>query len=509
MGRSFLTTPIYYVNDEPHLGHTYTTVTVDALARWRRLCGDEVRFLTGTDEHGLNVARAAAAHGTTPEDWAATTSARYRAAWETMGIAYDDFIRTTEPRHVRAVQHFLEAVRDRGHLRLGVYEGPYCVSCEAYYTDTEAPDGSCPIHGRPLERMAEENYFFRLSEFTEPLLRWYEEHPQAVVPASRRNEALGLIRGGLQDISVTRTSISWGVPVPWDPRHVVYVWFDALVNYLTSIGYGEDPGRVATWWPVATHVIAKDILRFHCVWWPAMCMAAGLEPPQQVLVHGWLLVGGEKMSKTRLNRILPGDLVARYGRDPVRYYLLRETPIGADGDFSAEGLVARCNADLANNLGNLLSRVAAVLERRFEGHSPPLPDTAESRLAPAVERAVRAAIAAWDARAPHAALEETFGLVHLANAELEAVEPWRATTASDAAGGVLAEACEVLRVVALLAWPAMPASMETLWARLGLAGSPADGRLPDALVWGAAGSAGGAAVRRGEPLFPRLEEESA
>ncbi|HEX2064683.1 MAG TPA: methionine--tRNA ligase, partial [Acidimicrobiales bacterium] len=360
MGRYYVTTPIYYVNDAPHIGHAYTTVTADALARWHRLMGDEVFFLTGTDEHGLKIAQTAEANGVTPQEWTDRTVERFKAAWEQLEIGYDDFIRTSESRHHTAVQAFLQQVYDNGDIELGTYEGPYCVACEDYYTDSQLVDGNCPLHLRPVVRMKEENYFFKLSRYEQRLLDWYDANPDAVQPEAKRNEALGFIRQGLQDISITRTSLTWGVPVPWDAGHVFYVWYDALINYCTAIGFGSQPERFATWWPAVHHLIGKEILRFHCVWWPAMCMAAGIDPPANVFVHGWLLVKGEKMSKTRLNQIAPSQLVDDFGVDGYRYHFLRDTPLGPDGDFSYERMVERYNTDLANNLGNLLSRVATV-----------------------------------------------------------------------------------------------------------------------------------------------------
>ncbi len=495
VARFFLTTPIYYVNDVPHVGHAYTTVNGDALARWHRLLGDEVLYLTGTDEHGLKVAQSAEANGVEPGEWADRTSERFRAAWRQLDISNDDFIRTTEPRHHRAVRRFLGAIHDNGFIELGTYEGPYCVSCEAYYSESELVDGNCPIHGRPVESVKEENYFFKLSRFEQPLLDWYEANPDAVRPESKRNEALGFIRQGLQDISITRTSLRWGVRVPWDERHVFYVWYDALVNYITAIGYGEDDARFERWWPAVHHLIGKEIIRFHCVWWPAMCMAAGIDPPAHFFVHGWLLVGGEKMSKTRLNQIAPGDLVEEFGVDAVRYQLLRDTPFGSDGDFSYEGLVARYNADLANNFGNLVSRVATVVGSKCGGLGPaPRPG---SRL-----EVVEAAGEGWQRLAPHEALEATWRLIRETNAELEATEPWKAAPGPEV-DAVLGSALEAVRIVALLAWPAMPRACEEVWRRIGLDGSPGDQRLPEAATWG--GYRGGVAVEKGPPLFPRVK----
>jgi methionyl-tRNA synthetase len=495
----YLTTPIYYVNDAPHIGHAYTTVNCDAVARWHRLLGDDTFFLTGTDEHGLKIQRAAEAAGMTPLAMADHNSARYRDAWAELDIQFDDFIRTSEERHRISVQELLGRIRDNGHIELGSYEGMYCVSCEDYYTEAQAPDGLCPIHGRPLETLAEENYFFRLSRFEQPLLDWYESHPDFVQPSTKRNEALGFIKQGLQDISITRTSIDWGVPVPWDDRHVFYVWYDALINYATAAGFGSDPAAFEKWWPVAHHVIGKEIIRFHCVWWPAMLMAAGLEPPKEVHVHGWLLVGGEKMSKTKLNHIAPHDLVEDFGVDPYRYHFLRDVAFGNDGDFSYEGMVQRYNTDLANNLGNLLSRVATVVAKKCDGVGPaPSPDSPLAAVAAAV---YADAADGWERLVPSDALEATWRLIRETNAHLEANEPWKAEP-GPGVDAVLGDALEVLRIVAILGSPAMPSTMREVWRRIGLPGSPEDQRLPEAAGWG--GYPGGLPVEKGQPLFPRM-----
>jgi methionyl-tRNA synthetase len=497
--RFYVTTPIYYVNDAPHVGHAYTTVNADALARWHRLAGDDVFFLTGTDEHGQKVARAAEEHGVSPQEWTDQLSPRFASAWAELNISNDDFIRTTEPRHHQTVQRFLQQIYDNGWIAKDTYSGLYCISCEQYYTEADLLDGKlCPIHRTPVEVLEEDNYFFRLSAFEDRLIEWYEKQPDAVIPEAKRNEALSFIKGGLHDISITRTSISWGVPVPWDGVHVFYVWYDALVNYLTAIGYGEDEERFAAWWPAVHHLIGKEIIRFHCVWWPAMCMAAGIEPPAQVQVHGWLLVGGEKMSKSSLNQIAPGDLVADYGVDAVRYHLLRDTPLGSDGDFSAEGITARYNADLANNLGNLLARVTTVVGSKCNGIGP-VPDD-NSRLAAVAAAVGTDAIDAWNASFPHLALEATWRLIRETNAELETAEPWKAEPGPEV-DAVLGSALEVLRIVALLVAPAMPTAADEIWRRIGLSGSPSEGRLPEDASWGR--YPGGLPVEKGAPLFPR------
>jgi methionyl-tRNA synthetase len=500
VARFYVTTPIYYVNDVPHVGHAYTTVIADALARWHRLRGDDVFFLTGTDEHGLKVQRAAEANGLTPQEQADQTSARYRQVWSALDIGYDDFIRTSEERHHLATAALMQAAYDNGWIDLRPYEGLYCVSCEAYYSESELLDGNrCPIHGTEVERLVEQNYFFKLSAFSDRLLEWYESNPGAVTPEAKRNEAIGLIKSGLRDISISRTSITWGVPVPWDPGHVFYVWYDALINYATAIGYGSDTSRFERWWPAVHHLIGKDILRFHCVYWPALLMAAGVDPPARIAVHGYLLVGGEKMSKSALTGIAPTDLTPTFGVDGFRYHLLRDQPFGPDGEFSYEGMVSRYNADLANNLGNLLARVATVVERKCGGIGP-APDP-NSPLGGVAAAAYEAAAGAWDRIAPSEALEATWRLVRETNAALEVAEPWKAEP-GPAVDAVLGDALEALRILAILASPALTRASQEIWRRIGLPGRVDDQRVPESLAWGS--YPGGLKVERGAPLFPRI-----
>ena len=510
----YLTTPIYYVNDAPHVGSAYTTVNADALARWHRLLGDDVYFMTGTDEHGAKIVEAAEAHGTSPQEWTDRTSVRFIQTWERLHISNDDFIRTTEPRHHAVVQQFLQKIYDNGFIEIGTYTGLYCVACEDYYTNDQLIDGKCPVHGRPVVEMEESNYFFRLSAFEQQLLDYYDAHPTFVQPNSKRNEALGFIRGGLKDVSITRTSFSWGVPVPWDDAHVFYVWYDALINYLTVANYGGDPERFAALWGAAHHLIGKDILKFHCVWWPAMCMAAGIAPPAEIFVHGYLLMGGQKLGKTMIQSGLVGQgadakvlnitdvsplaLADEFGVDPLRYHLLRDVPLGSDGDFSFEGIVSRYNADLANNLGNLVSRVSTVVHSKCAGIGPAAdPD---SSLAPRAAEVVVAVTAAWARWAPHEALEETWRFIGLANAELEATEPWK-MDAGPEVDAVLGSALEVLRIVSILVAPAMPDTAAEIWRRIGVVGDPLAARVPGDVAWG--GYPGGAPVVKGDPLFPR------
>ena len=476
------------------------------MARWHRLIGDETYFLTGTDEHGLKVAQSAEEAGISPQEQADRNAARFRDTWDSLGISYDDFIRTTEPRHHAAVQALLTKIKDNGDIELDTYEGPYCVSCEAYYTEAELIDGIyCPIHtGKPVTQLKEENYFFRLSRYQQRLVDWIENDPDVISPEGKRNEVLGFLRQGLDDVSITRTSLSWGVPVPWAEGHVFYVWYDALINYATAIGYGTDDERFATWWPAVHHLIGKEIIRFHCVYWPAMLMAAGLEPPHRVHVHGWLLLGGEKLSKTvhgpaKLTDIAPARLVADFGVDAFRYHFLRDTPFGPDGDFSYERIVDRYNSDLANNLGNLLSRVATVVDKKCGGIGPA--PRADSPLRAVADDVYAATADAWDRVQPSVALDATWRLIRETNALLEATEPWKAEPGSEV-DGVLGDALEALRIVAILASPATPDASAAIWRRIGLDGIPQEQRLPAAAAWG--GYPGGLPVEKGQPLFPRI-----
>ncbi|MFA5882886.1 MAG: methionine--tRNA ligase [Acidimicrobiia bacterium] len=500
----YVTTPIYYVNDAPHIGHAYTTVAADVLARWRRLWGDDVVFLTGTDEHGLKVQRAAEGGGVGPQEWADRTSERFREAWAQLDITYTDFIRTTEPRHYAAVAQFLQRVYDNGHIELDTYEGLYCVHCEAYYAEDELINGgNCPIHDKPVDHVTEENYFFRLSRFADALLEHYAAHPEAVQPDSKRNEVLGFIKQGLRDFSMSRTSITWGIPLPWDPEHVTYVWFEALFNYCTAVGYGDDRARFDRYWPVDYHLVGKDILRFHAVFWPAMLMAAGEAPPKCVYAHGYLMVGGEKMSKTRLNQIAPADLVADFGSDGFRYHFLADQRFGPDGDFSYEAMVARYNADLANNFGNLANRVLTMAVNYCGGV---VPDTrADGPLAAAAAGAFEGCAAAFAEVDYAAAFGAVWDLIRATNSYIEDQEPWKLNKAGDTAAvaAVLGDCLEALRFVALLASPVIPRASAELWRRLGLPNTPEDQRLPDAAAWGLLPA--GAPLVKGDPLFPRFE----
>ncbi len=508
----YVTTPIYYPNDVPHIGHAYTTVATDFVARYHRLRGERVHFLTGTDEHGLKLQRAAEAEGLTPQEFVDRMEPRWREVWERLDISIDDYIRTTEPRHEAAVAKLLTAVHENGRddIYLGTYEGLYCVSCEAYYTEDDLVDRNCPIHGRPVEVLTEENYFFRLSAYADRLLEHYAERPGRIEPETRRNEVLSVIKGGLKDFSISRTSFQWGVPLPWDPKHITYVWFDALTNYITAAGYGSDEERFARMWPADVHFVGKDILRFHAIYWPAMLMAAGIEPPRQVWAHGFLLVGGEKMSKTKLTGIHPFELVDHFGSDAYRYYFLREIQFGQDGSFSWESMTARFNADLANGLGNLASRVLAMIGSYFGGEVPEPADGAgpEKELAEAAAESAAACDERVLAMDLSGAVGAVWDLVGAANRYLVEVAPWKLAKDEERRDDLrrsLYASAEVLRILAVLISPVIPRAAARLWSDLGVAGSLADQRLPEAAVWG--GLVPGTRVRKGESLFPRLEVE--
>jgi len=517
----YVTTPIYYVNDVPHIGHAYTTVAGDVLTRWHRQRGEQTFFLTGTDEHGQKVQRTAQAHSMTAQQWCdQLVDTEWRPVLATIDAANDDFIRTTEARHSHSVQALWQAIRDNGDVYTNVYEGPYCIDCEEFKLPGEVVEGTgalagqlvCPIHGRPVEQLSEENYFFRLSAYADRLLAHYEEHPEAVEPASARNEVLSFIKGGLTDISMSRSSFTWGIPVPWDPTHVVYVWFDALVNYATVAGYGTDADRFARMWPADVHLVGKDILRFHAVYWPAMCMAAGIAPPRKVFAHGWLLVGGEKMSKTKLTGIAPSTVVEHFGSDAFRYYFMRAISFGSDGSFSWEDMAARYTSELANGFGNLASRVAAMVVRYCDSAlpAPGAPGPAEDLVRQAAARASTLADERMVALDFSAGINAIWELVDVLNGYLTEQEPWKlAKNETDRARleTVMWTAAEGLRVLAVLLNPVMPKACRALWDSLGAApalGRLADQPVTDAARWGQLPP--GLTVTKGAVLFPRLED---
>ena len=504
----YVTTPIYYPNDVPHIGHAYTSVATDFVARYHRLRGEDVFFLTGTDEHGQKLARAAEAEGISPRDWVDRMEPKWREVWERLDISFDDYIRTTEPRHEKVVQEFLQAIYDKGDdIYLGTYEGLYCVSCEEFKVEGELVDGRCRLHGKPVEKVTEENYFFRLSAYQDRLLDLYESNPDWVRPEVRRNEVASFVKGGLQDLSISRTSFTWGVPLPWDPKHVTYVWVDALQNYITAAGYGSDEPRFKAVWPANYHFIGKDILRPHAVYWPALLMAADVPLPDHVFAHGYLLVGGEKMSKTKLTGIHPFELIEQFGTDAYRYYFMREIQFGQDGNFSWESMVERYNADLANGIGNLASRVLAMLASNFGGE---VPQAKIEGLDGGLPATVRAAARRYDAHmedvALSPALASVWEIVARANQYLVEQAPWALAKEGgreDELATVLYDSAEVLRILAVLISPMMPGAAARLWEQLGVPEPLADQRLPESASWGKLSP--GTATKKGKALFPRLQ----
>ncbi|HEY8415624.1 MAG TPA: methionine--tRNA ligase [Thermaerobacter sp.] len=510
----YITTPIYYPNDRLHIGHTYTTVAADALARYHRLRGDETWLLTGTDEHGQKIERAARKAGKEPLEYIEPIVAATRELWQRLHISYDDFIRTTEERHKERVQVIFQRLYDQGDIYKGVYEGLYCTSCEAYYTESELLDGQrCPVHETPVERLREESYFFRLSKYAQPLLDHIERHPEFIQPPSRRNEVVAFIRQGLQDLSVSRTSFRWGIPVPFDPDHVIYVWIDALANYITALGW-PDGELYRRFWPADVHLIGKDILRFHAIIWPALLMALGVPLPRCVYGHGWLLIDGGKIGKSRAGGqvIDPVTLIEKYGVDPVRYFLLREVPFGDDGTYTEEALVRRLNTDLANDLGNLVWRTTGMIERFLGRTIPaPRPEADDGLLRAAAEEAARRVEAAMERFDLPESLAAIWDLIHRANKYIDEQAPWALNREGrrDRLEAVLYAVAETARIVGVLLSPFLVETPARLWAQIGLG---EDYRVPgweEGLKWGQLPA--GARVRRDRPLFPRIEweEESA
>jgi methionyl-tRNA synthetase len=507
----YLTTPIYYVNARPHLGHTYTTIVADTIARYKRMRGYDVVLLTGTDEHGQKIERAAKAAGVKEEEFVDRIAEEYRQLWKELDLSIDRFVRTTEPRQERAVHRLLLQAKDNGFIYKGFYEGQYCVFDEMY-VDEPLPGGLCPECKRPTERIREENYYFKLSEFQDRLLQLYESQPDFIQPETRRNEVMAFVRGGLRDLSVSRTSIKWGIPWPGDEKHVIYVWYDALTTYMTGVGYGDDELQWEKYWPADLHLIGKEILRFHAVYWPAFLMAAEEPLPKRIYAHGWWLFADEKMSKSRGNMQYPQPISRTLGVDALRYFVLREMVFGQDGNFSRDSLLTRYNADLANGLGNLASRILAMVQQYFGGRIPPplANDAAAPRSVAVAEKsaAVKAeAIAHFEAFQFSLALESIWSLVAATDQFLTESRPWvlaKDDSKKEELSDILNTAAQTLRHIAALAFPVMPHACEKIWAALGNKTKLESEQL-DTLNWGALPS--GAHIGEPEAIFPRVDKK--
>ncbi|MCB9637717.1 MAG: methionine--tRNA ligase [Myxococcales bacterium] len=510
MNKFYISTPIYYVNGAPHIGHAYTTIVADAFARYYRLAGRDVFFQTGTDEHGLKIQRAAEAQGITPQELADLNSSKFRELFQKLDIRFDRFIRTTEDAHKQVVTKVVEKMFANDDVYLAKYEGWYSASDEAYYDETEIEDGKAKASGSPVEWVEEESYFFRLSRYTEPLLKWYRENPNCVQPEARRNEVMAFVEGGLKDLSISRTTFSWGIPLPNDPKHVLYVWVDALTNYITGVGAFQDEELYKRFWPCDVHLIGKDILRFHAVYWPAFLMSAGLETPTQVFAHGWWMNEGQKMSKSLGNFIDAFELAEEYEEDVLRYYLLREVPLGSDGNFVKARLIERNNAELADNIGNLVNRTLRMAQSYTKGQAPAPAETTEE-----LDTELRKAAAEYtqkidefvEKRQLHLALEQLLLFSSALNQYVQSSEPWKLQKAEDPTRlhQVLYHALEGIRILGVLSAPFLPKASDKILEALSQ-NQPED-RLFTALAWG--GLKEGTTLNKPEILFTKFDTKPA